>query len=101
MLPRVNATKILVKEVEKKEAVRKSGIIMPNQVRNEPSTLSIAVIVGSGTPTSPMTVNVGDKILHSPHAVVKVIIPEREETKDLGLEGEYGQIDLKDCLLVF
>jgi hypothetical protein len=48
-----------------------------------------------------MDVNVGDKVLHSPHAILKVVIPDREETKDLPFSGELGLLDLKDALLVF
>ncbi len=101
MSERIGATKLLVKELPKKEEVRASGLIVPNQVKGEPSALSVVVMTGKGTAALPMDVNVGDKVLHSPHAILKVVIPDREETKDLPFSGELGLLDLKDALLVF
>jgi co-chaperonin GroES (HSP10) len=102
MQGRVNPTKILLKAAPKLgEKKTQSGIIIPDAIVKEASAMGIAVVVGKGTPALPMEVQVGDKVLHSPHAVSLVVIPEREETHDLELKGQYYLLDAKDVLLVF
>jgi co-chaperonin GroES (HSP10) len=101
MQGRVNPTKILLKAMPKLgEKKTQSGIIIPDAVVKEPSAMGIVVVVGKGTAALPMEAQVGDKVLHSPHAVSKVVIPEREETQDLELKGEYYLLDSKDILLL-
>lgn len=102
MSERVNPTKILLRAMPKlAEKKTQSGIIIPEAVVKEASAMGTVVLVGKGTPNIPMEVQIGDKVLHSPHAVQKVVIPVREETKDLSLSGELYLLDVKDALLIF
>jgi len=100
MNKRINPTKLLIKELPKEEKITQAGIIIPGVIK-EPSAVGKVVLTGTGTPQIPMTVSIGDTVLFSPHAVQKVTIPDREETKGLSLSGELLLLDIKDCLLVF
>jgi co-chaperonin GroES (HSP10) len=100
MNQRINPTKLLIKELPKEEKVTQAGIIIPGVVR-EPSAIGKVIFAGTGTPQIPMTVSVGDTVLFSPHAIQKVNIPDREETKELPFSGELLLLDIKDCLLAF
>jgi len=73
---KVLPTKILVKKDLKEEAVTKSGIIVPNVV--EESTCSgMVVLAGEGTPSMPMSIQVGHHILFPPRAVQKVVAEDQ------------------------
>lgn len=96
---KINATKVLLRELPKTDKVTAGGIIVPGMIVKEPSSIGIAVKVGTGIPSLPMTVECGDKVLYSPHAVQRVAIPNDERTGDIELKGEYFQLDVKDVLL--
>lgn len=100
MTERVLATKLLLKEAVKSEKKTESGIIIPD-IGKQPTSVATIVLVGKGTSSLPMVAEVGDRVLFSPHAVTRLTIPENEETKDLGLKGEYLLLDIKDVLLLF
>jgi co-chaperonin GroES (HSP10) len=73
----INATKILVREVEKKEAVTKAGIILTNIAVKEPQICGEVIQVGSGLlPNVPMETKIGERVLFYPNAAQKFNIDE-------------------------
>jgi len=74
---RVLPTKLLVKEPKKEEKVTQSGIIIP-EIASRITCEGTVVLTGEGTIALPMSVSIGDKILFSPHAAVKVKIEDED-----------------------
>lgn len=75
---RILPLKVLVREVKESEKTESGLIIKPVDVIKKRTHVGEVVLVGEGTAEIPMTVNVGDKILHSPHSFVGVDIDGEE-----------------------
>ena len=64
----IGATKVLLKEIEKKEKQTTSGLVLLAS-KADPQISGTAIQVGSGiSPSVPMQVEVGDTCLFYPHA---------------------------------
>jgi len=75
---RIAPLKVLVKEPRREEEVKKSGIIIPHQVENKPAITGKVVMVGDSTEQTKAFVRIGENILFSPHAPVKVKIDDED-----------------------
>ena len=70
MTSKILPLKVLAREIKPEEKKLASGIIIPETKKT--STCSADVImVGEGTTTTPMVVNVGDTILFTPMAATR------------------------------
>jgi len=74
---RVLPTKLLVKEPKKEEKITGSGIIIP-EIASRVTCEGVVMLTGEGTSVLPMSVSIGDSVLFSPHAAVKVKIDDDE-----------------------
>lgn len=74
---KVLPTKLLVKEPPKEEKITGSGIIIP-EIASRITCEGEVVLTGEGTPLLPMSVSVGNSVLFSPHAAIKVKIDDDE-----------------------
>jgi len=74
---RVLPTKLLVKEPKEEEKITQSGIIIP-EIASRITCEGTVMLTGEGTTALPMKVSIGDKVLFSPHAAVKVKIEDDE-----------------------
>jgi co-chaperonin GroES (HSP10) len=71
----INPTKILVREVEKKEAVTKSGIILTNIAVKDPQICGEIAQLGSSVPPE---WKISERVLFYPHSAQKFRIDEDE-----------------------
>lgn len=71
---RILPLKVLVKEIKESDKTESGLIIKPVDVMRKKTHAGEVVLVGEGTPDIPMTIQAGDKVLHSPHSFVAVEI---------------------------
>ena len=86
---RILPSKVLVKPIE--QETKKGSIIIPTNVIKAKTFAGTVVITGEGTEALPRVVEVGDKILHSPHSFVSV------EIEDV----EYRLLNFQDILFIW
>jgi len=72
----INATKILVREIEKKESITKSGIILTNVASKSPQIEGVVIQNGAGLPNVPVETKIGDHVLFYPNSAQRFEIGE-------------------------
>jgi chaperonin GroES len=85
---RVLPTKILLLPPKEEEKKTQAGIIIP-ETAGKVTSLGTVVITGEGTDLIKMSISIGQKVMYSPHAGIRV----RYEDED------YVLLNLSDVLL--
>lgn len=90
---KITALHVLAKEIKPEEKTESGLIFKPVAVMQKSNFCGEVVMVGKGTLDVEMEIQVGDKILFSPHAFRKFIHP---------LDGqEYLEVHQKDVMLIY
>jgi co-chaperonin GroES (HSP10) len=70
-------TKLLVKKFIKPDKVTASGLVIPNTIiKEENSIVGDIVLCGEGTPTIPIPVKIGQRVIFNKHSCQSLTINE-------------------------
>lgn len=86
---RVNATKLLVSDIQDESKETKSGIILPNAVMKKDCLKGKVLLTGEGTADMPMVYKENETVLFHPRAGSKFNYEDKE----------YRLIDITDVFL--
>ncbi len=70
--------KVLVKRIEEKEEVKKSGIIIPDTAKEKPQKGTVIEVAKVKKDDDPMQVKKGDKVLFGKYAGTEIEIGDEE-----------------------